>query len=81
MTKLFLAWYITSTLISYILPWTPLQTTHSLNLFTEFPVRIWYADATKVSRINYSHDNKDGISESFIIRSEDDIQIGQPGKS
>ena len=80
MIKAFLTWYVISISVSTILPWTPLPPSYSFNIFPEFPIRMWYVDAAKVSRINYNDDNKDGISESFIIRSDENIQIGQLGK-
>ena len=80
MIKVFLTWYIISTSLSTILPWTPLPTTYSSNIFPEFSIGMWYVDARKVSRINYNEDNKDGTSETFIIPSEENIPFGQPGK-
>ena len=75
MVKAFLTWYIISTSLSTILPWTSLPLTYSSNIFPEFSIGMWYVDATKVSRIKYNEDNKHGTRETIIIPSEKELSF------
>ena len=61
------------------MPWSPMSH-YSLNIFPELPIRMWYAvGATKLPKIDYT-DRNDDLSERFVIRGEENIQMGQPGK-
>ena len=61
------------------MPWSP-RSSYSLNIFPELPIRMWYAvGATKLSQTEYANRNDD-LSERFVIRGEENIQMVQPGK-
>ena len=76
MLQILFSWCVISSSISYFLPWI---STNNLNIFSEFPIRILCVDATKLSRIDYSGNNNVG-NDQFIIRAEENVQIGQSGK-
>ena len=76
MLQILFSWCIISSSISYFLPWI---STNNLNIFSEFPIRILCVDATKLSRIDYNGNNNVG-NDQFIIRAEENVQIGQSGK-
>ena len=76
MLQILFSWCVISSSISYFLPWI---STNNLNIFSEFPIGILCVDATKLSRIDYNGNNNVG-NDQFIIRAEENVQIGQSGK-
>ena len=78
MIELFLTWCILSASVFHM-PWNPMGH-YSWNIFPELPIRMWYnVGATKLPKIDYT-DRNDDLSEGFVIRSEENIQMVQPGK-
>ena len=55
------------------------MTSNNLNIFPEFPIRILFVDATKLPRIDYNGNNNLG-NDQFIIRAEENTQMGRQGK-
>ena len=55
------------------------MTSNNLNIFPEFPIRILCVDATKLSRIDYNGNNN-VANDQFIIRAEENAQMGRQGK-
>ena len=78
MLQIFCAWCVFSSSISYFLPWISM-TSNNLNIFPEFPIRILCVDATKLSRIDYNGNNN-LANDQFIIRAEENTQMGRQGK-